>query len=263
MEDKPSLKLLFFSLIPKADKISSYKLSFFDKIHVINSSEEIYYILEEIFKYRKDKTIVFIELYDKNNKQLNKIEFLVLYEKNTKYLEIDGNGHGHNFEMIFRNCENLKVNFLDKEFNLFENNNTKDGKQLTILNYNIWSLNFNSAKINSNKENQNIPCPENPFYQLSIIILQDNKIIIGTNEIISQYEKEINCEKLFLKKNNLKEREPHLLNKKVKRSVTKNDDDHSSLEIKNKKRKMKIWILNVLMILILKEMIKMKAKRMI
>ena len=132
---------MFFSLIPKAGKISSYKLSFIDKIHVINSSEEIYYILEEIFKYRKDKTIVFIELYDKNKKKLNKIEFPVLYGQNTKYLEIDWNGL--NFEMIFRNCENFKVNFLEKEFNLFENNNTKDGKQLTILNYNIWSINVN------------------------------------------------------------------------------------------------------------------------
>ena len=88
--------------------------------------------------------------------------------------------------MIFRNCENLKVNFLEKEFNLFENNNTKDGKQLTILNYNIWYINVNSVKINLNKEIQNIPCPENPFYQLSIISLQDNKIIIGTNEITEQ-----------------------------------------------------------------------------
>jgi len=201
MEDKLSLKLLFFSLIPKADKISSYKLSFIDKIHVINSSEEIYYIPEEIFKYGKDKTILFIELYDKNKKQLNKIEFPLLYGKNTKYLEIDGNEHGLNLEMIFRNCENLKVNFLDKEFNLFDNNKTKDRKQLTILNYNIWSINVNSVKINLNKEIQNTPCPENPFYQLSIINLQDNKIIIRTNEIIendiSQYEREINCEKLF------------------------------------------------------------------
>ena len=88
--------------------------------------------------------------------------------------------------MIFRNCENLKVNFLEKEFNLFENNNTKDGKQLTILNYNKWYINVNSVNINLNKEIQNIPCPGNPFYQLSIISLQDNKIIIRTNEITEQ-----------------------------------------------------------------------------
>ena len=47
---------------------------------------------------------------------MNKIEFPVLYGKNTRYLEIDGNGHGLNFELIFPNFENLKVNFLDKEF---------------------------------------------------------------------------------------------------------------------------------------------------
>ena len=123
-------------------------------------------------------------------------------------------------------------------FNLFENNNAKEGKQ-SILNYNIWPINVNSVKINLNKEIQNIPCPENPFYQLSIISLQDNKIIIRTNEIISQYEKEINFEKLFLKKNNLKDRDPHLLNKKVKRSFNENDDDNSSLEIKKRNKKKK------------------------
>ena len=76
-----------------------------------------YIIFEKKFlNIGKKKTIIFSELYDKNNKQLNKIEFPVLYGKNTRYLEIDGNGHGLNFELIFPNFENLKVNFLDKEF---------------------------------------------------------------------------------------------------------------------------------------------------
>lgn len=33
-----------------------------------------------------------------NKKRLNNIEFPVLYGKNTKYLEIDGNGNGLNFD---------------------------------------------------------------------------------------------------------------------------------------------------------------------
>ena len=43
--------------------------------------------------------------------------------------------------------------------------------------------------------------------------------------------------KNYFKKKNLKEREPHLLNKKVKRSVNKNDGVNSSLEIKKKNKK--------------------------
>ena len=35
MEDKPSLKLIFFSLFPNADKITAYKLSFCDDIEKI------------------------------------------------------------------------------------------------------------------------------------------------------------------------------------------------------------------------------------
>ena len=145
MGDKPSLKLIFFSLIPKAERISSYKLSFIDKIFVINSSnDEPHEIPEEVFKYGKDETKVSIELYDNNKKQLNNIEFPVLYGKNTKYLEIDGNGNGLNFSMIFRKCENLKVNYLGKEFDSFDNNSTKDRKQLTILNHNLMSIKVNS-----------------------------------------------------------------------------------------------------------------------
>ena len=76
------------------------------------------------------------------------------------------------------------------------------------------------------------------------ILLNKRKIIIpqyySIENDISQYEKEINYEKLFLEKNNLKESEPHFLNKKVKRSVNENDDNNTSLEIKKKNKKKKI-----------------------
>ena len=71
--------------------------------------------------------------------------------------------------MIFRKCENLKVNYLGKEFDSFDNNSTKDRKQLT---------------------------PEKPFYQFSIVSLQDNKIIVKANEINGQPD----LEKLTKKK---------------------------------------------------------------
>ena len=103
--------------------------------------------------------------------------------------------------MIFRKRENLKMNYLGKEFDSFDNNSTKDRKQLTILNYNLMSINVNSLEINLNKEIQNVPTPEKPFYQFSILNLQDNKIIVKANEINEQPD----FEKLTKKKKTINE----------------------------------------------------------
>ena len=176
MEDKPSLKLIFFSLFPKVDKITAYKLSFCDNIEKIKFSNKTHDIPEDIFKYGKDKTRISIELYN-NNKKLNIIDFPILYGKNTIYLENEGDGKGLNFEIIFKNCENIKVTSFEKVFELFDNNNTKDRKKISILNYNLLSININSVTININKEIKNIPTSSIDFYQFSIINLQENKII--------------------------------------------------------------------------------------
>ena len=186
MEDKPSLKLLFFSFIPKATKIISYRLSFDNNIYKIDSSERTHEIPEDVFKYGKDKTSIFIELFDDNNKKLSTINFPVLYGKNNKYLESEGNGNGFSFDMIFKNCENLKVTSLEKVFDLFDDNGTKDRKQLTILNYNLMSINVNSVEINLNKEIQNMPSPSSDFYQFSIIDIKENIIIVQAGEINEQ-----------------------------------------------------------------------------
>ena len=182
MEDKPSIKLIFFSLIPKENKITAYKLSFSDTFNEINVPERTHPIPEEVFKYGKDKTEIFIELFDNEKKKLNTIKFPVFYGKNTKYLENEGSGNGLNFDIIFKDCNNLKITKSGKEFDSFDDNNTKDRKRISFLNYNLLSINVNSIEINIFKEIQNIQSPSSSFYQLSIINLEENKIIVQAYE---------------------------------------------------------------------------------
>lgn len=93
MEDKPSLKLIFFSLIPNESQITAYRLSFSDIIHQINSPEKTHPIPEDVFKYDKDRAEISMELYNSENKNLNTIKFPVHYGKNTKYFEKEGDGN--------------------------------------------------------------------------------------------------------------------------------------------------------------------------
>ena len=186
MEDKPSLKLIFFSLIPNESQITAYRLSFSDIIHQINSPEKTHPIPEDVFKYDKDRAEISMELYNSENKNLNTIKFPVHYGKNTKYFEKEGDGNGLNFELIFKNCENLKITNLGKEFNSFDDNNTKDRKKISFLNYNLLSIDVNSIKINIHKEIQNIQSSSRSYYQLSIVNLQENKIIVQVLEDIEK-----------------------------------------------------------------------------
>ena len=186
MEDKPSLKLIFFSLIPNESQITAFRLSFSDIIHQINSPEKTHPIPEDVFKYDKDRAEMSMELYNSENKKLNTIKFPVHYGKNTKYFEKEGDGNGLNFELIFKNCENLKITNLGKEFNSFDDNNTKDRKKISFLNYNLLSIDVNSIKINIHKEIQNIQSSSRSYYQLSIVNLQENKIIVQVLEDIEK-----------------------------------------------------------------------------
>ena len=105
------------------------------------------------------------------------------YGENNIYLENEGNGKGYCFDMIFKNCQNLNVKNSEIEFNCFDSNGTKDRKKLTILNYNLLSIEVNSIEININKEIEQIPSSD--FYQFSIN-LEDNKIIVQPRETIEK-----------------------------------------------------------------------------
>ena len=162
MEVKPTINLIFFSVFPKKEKITSYKLSFTDNIHKIDSCPVTHEIPEIVFKYGKDKASISLDLFNSFNTKLNTIDYKVNYGENNIYLENEGNGKGYCFDMIFKNCQNLNVKNSEIEFNSFDSNGTKDRKKLTILNYNLLSIEVNSIEININKEIEQIPSSD--FY---------------------------------------------------------------------------------------------------
>ena len=171
MEVKPTIKLLFFSLLKDEIQIVSYKLSFDNTIYEIKSQDKLFNIPKEIFKYGKDKAKIFIELFNSSDKLLNKIEFPVNYSENNIYFQLDGTGKGMNFDMIFKNFKDLKISISGKDFNSLDSAGTKDRKKLTILNYNLCSIYVIKTEINL------IGKKSSEFLQYSIN-LKDYKVIV-------------------------------------------------------------------------------------
>ena len=174
MEVKPTIKLLFFSLLKDVIQIVSYKLSFENTVHEVKSQDKDFIIPEELFKYGKDKAKIFIGLYNSSNQLLNNIEFPVYYGENNICIQLDGTGKGMNFDTIFKSFKDLKISFSGMEFNSLDSAGTKDRKKLTILNYNLCSIYVNKTEINLI---QNIGKKSSEFLQYSIN-LKDYKVIV-------------------------------------------------------------------------------------
>ena len=174
MEGKPKIKLIFYSLFKQKLEIDSYKLSFDNNIHKLDSLEATYEIPEDVFKYGKERTKIFIEFFNSDNKFLNKIGFPVDYCFNNIYLGKDGFGKGYNFEMIFKNFKEINVTFSEMTFNSFDNVGTENRKRLIILNYAPDSLSVNEKAIELKKGIEN---SSSNFLQYSINC-QDFKIIV-------------------------------------------------------------------------------------
>ena len=121
MNVKANIKIIFFYLHKIDIKIFSYRLSFQNSNNNIESNYITYEIPEEVFKYGKDKTKIFVELYDSSNKMINKIEFYVYYHFNTVYIQIDGNDKGVNFDMIFKNPKEI-INLFNRALFISLNN---------------------------------------------------------------------------------------------------------------------------------------------
>ena len=178
MEGKPSIKLIFFSLLNDPIKIVSYKLSFDNNIHKIDYTDTKYDIPEDLFKYNKEEAKIYIELFNDSNIKLSTIEFPIKHCENNIYIQIDGTGKGRNFNIIFKNYKDLKVFISGKIFNLLDNLNTKNRKKLTILNYNFLKINVNNHEINLN---ENIGEIKSNFIQYSLN-LENYKIIAQQRE---------------------------------------------------------------------------------
>lgn len=183
MEDKPKIKLIFFQYIGTTNLIDYFKLSFDTIIHKIDSSEKLYDIPEDIFKFDKSKQTISIELYSSSKNLLNKINFNVHYGLNHVYIEKEGDGKALNFEMVFKSFNNLKVYNNGYEFKELDNYNTNNRKKLTILNYRFNDISINDIILHL-LENIKI---KSDFYQFSLNF-GDNNLIVQPNEDIQKPE---------------------------------------------------------------------------
>ena len=187
MEVKPTIKLLFFSLLKDEIQIVSYKLSFDNTLYKVNSEDKLFNIPVELFKYGKDKAKIFIELFNSSTKLLNTIECPVNYCENNIYIQLDGTGKGMNFDIVFKNFKDLNISISGKEFNSLDSAGTKDRKKLTILNYNLCSIYVNKTEINLI---QNIGKKSSEFLQYSIN-LKDYKVIVQSKKELEPEQPEL------------------------------------------------------------------------
>lgn len=183
MENKPKIRLIFFHFNETKFYINSYKLSFDKNIHNIDSSDIIYDIPDDIFKYGKTKRKVSIELFDSSKELLETINFNVHYGLNNIYIGQEGFGKGFNFEMVFKNFKDLKVSNDGKEFTEFDSFNTKNRKKITILNYRCSDICVNDKVIDLIKATK----INSDFYQFSINI-EDFRLIVQPNQEIKKLE---------------------------------------------------------------------------
>ena len=150
MEVKPKIKFIFFRFKNEDINIFFYELSFEKNICSINSNI-IHAIPENVFDFGKSEKKIFINLYDSTKKLLNKIYFPVNYAENTIYLQLNGNGEGLNFDIIFKNFNKPKVKIFGYTFKSFDKTGTKDRQKLTVLNYNFTNITINNHNIALNK----------------------------------------------------------------------------------------------------------------
>ena len=109
MSENLKLRLIFLTFLSGVNKIHSYKLSFAsNNLYFIQNSEVTHEIPEEVFKFRKDKAIIYIELYDLKGECLTSIKYPIYYYAiNTIYIEENYIGNGFNIEIDFKHSKDL------------------------------------------------------------------------------------------------------------------------------------------------------------
>ena len=189
MEEKPKIKLLFYAIDEESEQIKYYKLSFENEEtepHIINNTEAEYEVPDWVFKFGKDKANIFIKLFDKFGDVAHILKYQIYYNFNNIYLGKENEGGGYNVELDFRNFKELKVNSGKLIFDSLDDNNTKDRKKLTLLNYNKTSIKVNN-KVISFKDLINTCPEESDFYRISIDMKEtETKIIVQPLEEIKE-----------------------------------------------------------------------------
>ena len=181
MEDSPKLSLIFYSNNPKEKPFHSYKLSFEkpeDIPHLIINDIDTFELPKEIFILGEDQALIFLDLYDVSHKLIQTIKFEVHYSDNNIYIEKEESEQGYNFELVFKDFNDLDVNFRNQKFDKFDNVYTNDRKKITLLNYNSISVNINNCKVNIKKLIEECP-NKSDFYRFSMNVNEkSHKIIV-------------------------------------------------------------------------------------
>ena len=178
MSEKPKLNLIFLTFLIGGKKINSYELSFApNNLYFIHNSEFTHEIPEEVFKYGKDKAIIYIILYDSKGKYLTTVKYPIYYcPINTIYIEEKYIRNGYNIEIDFKYSNDLSIKINDKEIKILDSIETKDRKKITLINFNTPTITANQEdiKIISEIEKCNAKSPIN-FYRLSINMKDQEK----------------------------------------------------------------------------------------
>ena len=181
LKELNTLKLIF---VPygKERFISKYKLSFQKSIQDIEANEIILDIPKELFKYKIDKIILSIELYEDNpiNQISQAYKFNVYKGENKVYVIID-TWNNYVFEILFKNLENITISKGLQNYTQFDSLDNKYRKRLTLINFNESNILINNKLysmndiINTNyKINDNLP----KSFQISVEDLSEKIFII-------------------------------------------------------------------------------------
>ena len=170
MSEKPKLNLIFLNFLVGGIKIHSYRLSFDPKLYFRLNPEKTHEIPEQVFKFGKDKAIIYIIFYDSNDNELITVKYPIYYcSINTIYIEENYIKNGYNLEIDFKYSNNLSIKINDKEIKILDSIETKDRRKITLINFNTPRITANEEDINiiSEIEKCNVKSPMN-FYRLSI-----------------------------------------------------------------------------------------------
>jgi len=116
LKEKYTITLIFISYLKEKEKrfISKFKLSFQNENQNIETDEIEFGIPKELFKYKRDKIVISIDLYENNllnqiNQSYN-FKFNVYKGENKAYAFTDS-WKCKVYEVIFKSMENLHIKF--------------------------------------------------------------------------------------------------------------------------------------------------------
>ena len=129
------------------NSIIGYQLSFQHGIQLIKNESVTINILDKVFKYGKDKTLINIQLFGTNLKETNVHKFFVYYGDNKAYVQLKYLSDV-SYEIIFNGKNINKLNLLEKESTELDTMGNNKLKRLILINYSDVNLFINNIGYN-------------------------------------------------------------------------------------------------------------------